>query len=221
MLSAERTDTIVLDLDGTLVDTVYHHVVAWQTAFEEVGLRIPAVKIHGAIGLSGERLVGHLAGACAEDAVGDAVRDGHDRHFEAVVRHVGALDGANELLEWLTQQDLRVVVASSGAAEPTEQLLSTLENRSLLHAVVSGSDTTDSKPSPEPVQRAVQAVGGHRAIVVGDAVWDIQAAAAAGHRAVGLLSGGVSRETLLAAGAGHVYDGPRHLVDSWRSRTSG
>lgn len=217
-LAEDRPDTVVLDLDGTLVDSVYHHVVAWQTAFEEVGMRVPTVEIHSAIGLSGDRLVPHLRGDCAEDAVGDTVRAAHDRHFEVALRHVTPLDGANELLEWLRQQGLWVVVASSGGAEPTEQLLSLIENRGMLHAVVSGAQTSRSKPAPEPVRRAVEAVGGRRAIVVGDAVWDMHSATAAGHRPVGVLSGGVSRESLQAAGASRVYDGPQHLLDSWRTR---
>lgn len=213
MTSSPAPDTVVLDLDGTLVDSVYHHVVAWHVAFHEVGLDVPGVRLHDAIGMGGDRLVAHVAGDAVENAVGDAVRDGHDRHFQESLRHVRPLDGASELLQGLHERGFLVAVASSGNNDLTESLLSLLEDRSVLDAVVAGPDVDASKPAPDLVRRAVVEAGGQLPVVVGDAVWDMQAAEQAAAPGIGLLSGGVSRRTLLDAGAASVHAGPRGLLD--------
>lgn len=204
---------MVLDLDGTLVDSVYHHVVAWQVAFQEVGVIVPSERLHKAIGMGGDRLVAHVAGTGVEDAVGDVVREGHDRHFREALRHVQALDGASELLQRLHELQLRLAVASSSGTALTEDLLSLLEGRSVLDAVVSGPEVEASKPAPDLILRAVSELGGSRPAVVGDAVWDMQAAVAAGAPGVALLSGGASRQALVDAGASSVHAGPRALLD--------
>ena len=119
-------DTVILDLDGTLVDTVYQHVLAWRSAFLGVGVDIPAWRIHRAIGMGGDRLVAAVAGRAVENAVGDEVRKLHGLRFEDLVPHVTPTNGAPELLEALRNRDLKVVVASSGEREVTERLLSVL-----------------------------------------------------------------------------------------------
>src|ERR687889_1948329 len=94
---------VVLDLDGTLVDSVYHHVVSWQAAFRDVGLHVSAVRLHEAIGMGGDRLVAHVAGDPAESAVGEDVRKLHDDYFRSYLRTVCALDGAADLVETLAR----------------------------------------------------------------------------------------------------------------------
>ena len=94
-------DTAVLDLDGTLVDSVYQHVVAWRSAFLAVGMDVPAARIHRAIGMGGDRLVTEVAGRSAEAAVGDEVRAIHDERFESLLPQVSATEGAFALLEAL------------------------------------------------------------------------------------------------------------------------
>src|SRR5262245_4513601 len=113
-------DTAVLDLDGTLVDSVYHHVVAWRSAFLAVGMDVPTARIHRAIGMGGDRLVTEVAGRSAESAVGDEVRTMHDERFDQLLSQVTATEGAFELLESLRRHDLKVVVASSGPPEQAE-----------------------------------------------------------------------------------------------------
>lgn len=108
----------VLDLDGTLVDSVYEHVVAWQRAFHRVGLHVGATRVHEAIGMGGDKLVAHVSGEAAEHAVGDDVRAFHDTYFEESLRTINALDGASELVEALAQQGRQVVVASSSPQKP-------------------------------------------------------------------------------------------------------
>lgn len=207
---------VVLDLDGTLVDSVYQHVVAWHAAFHDVGLHVSALRVHEAIGMGGDRLVAHVAGDPAESAVGEDVRKLHDDYFRSHLRTVCALDGAADLVEALAGQGHRLVLASSSESDLVDDLLELVDVRRHLAAVVTGSDDAATKPAPDMVQLAIERAGGGaggRAIVVGDAVWDVLSAEAAGVPCIGLRSGGVSAERLGSAGAGWVYDGPRDLLD--------
>ena len=204
---------VVLDLDGTLVDSVYEHVASWHAAFHDVGLHVSAVRIHEAIGMGGDRLVAHVADHTAETAVGDDVRKLHDSYFRAGLRTVNALDGASELVEALAGHGHRVVVASSSEADLVDQMLDLLDVRQHLSAVVTGSDEVASKPAPDLVQLAVEKAGGGKAIVIGDATWDALSAEAAGAPFIGLRSGGTGAERLKHAGASWVYDGPRDLLE--------
>ncbi len=203
---------VVLDLDGTLVDSVYQHVVAWQAAFRDVGRHVGSVLIHEAIGMGGDRLVAHVAGDAAEAAVGDDVRDLHDQHFRSGLRTICPLDGASELVEALASSGHRVVLASSSEAGLVEEFLDLLEVRGHLSTVVTSSDGAPSKPAPDMVDLAVSRVGGGQPIVVGDSAWDAMSAEAAGGRCIGLRSGGIGAERLRSAGASWVYDGPRDLL---------
>lgn len=213
MSSALLRPTVVLDLDGTLVDSVYQHVASWQAAFHDVGLHVGAVRIHESIGMGGDRLVAEVAGESAESAVGDEVRRLHDTYFRAGLRTICPLDGASELVDALVERGHRVVLASSSEAGLVDELLDIAGVGHRLHAVVTGSDEAASKPAPDLVELAVQRAGGGPAVVVGDATWDVESAAAAGVASIGLRSGGVSAERLLAAGAAAVHEGPRDLLD--------
>jgi phosphoglycolate phosphatase-like HAD superfamily hydrolase len=204
---------VVLDLDGTLVDSVYQHVVSWQAAFHDVGLHVGAVRIHEAIGMGGDRVVAEVAGASAESAMGDEVRKLHDVHFRAGLRTITPLDGAPELVDALVEHGHRLVLASSSESVLVDELLDIVGVGHRLHALVTGSDDVASKPAPDLVQLAVERAGGGTGVVIGDATWDIESASAAGMASIGLRSGGVSADRLLAAGAAAVHDGPRDLID--------
>ena len=174
-------DTVVLDLDGTLVDSVYVHVSAWHTAFCEVGVEVPTFRIHRAIGMGGDRLVTQVAGAAVEQALGDTIRELHARHFDERFGQVTALDGAGELLEGLRDRGLNVVLASSGAPSMTDRLLELVDHADALQERISGSDAERSKPAPDLIEvapslvsaaldRSEDAVGGvadKRVLVVG------------------------------------------------------
>jgi HAD superfamily hydrolase (TIGR01549 family) len=204
---------VVLDLDGTLVDSVYQHVVAWHAALHDVGLHVSAVRIHEAIGMGGDRLVAHVAGDAAEVAVGEDVRKLHDDYFRSQLRTVCALDGAADLVETLARHGHRLVLASSSETDIVDDLLELVDVRRHLTAIVTGSDDAATKPAPDMVELAIERAGGGKAIVVGDAVWDAVSAEAAGVPSIGLRSGGVSAERLTTSGASWVYDGPRDLLD--------
>ncbi len=201
----------VLDLDGTLVDSVYVHAVAWREAFREVGLDVPTYRLHRAIGMGGDRLVAAMAGDAAEVAIGDVVRERHDAHFEARFAEVHQLEGAEELIRACHDAELRLVLASSSQPGTTEKLLGLVEGAHLIEAVVAGSEGP-SKPAPDLVERALERVGSHEAFLVGDAVWDVESASRAGIPCVGLLTGGYSEAELRDAGAVAVAETPRSLA---------
>ncbi len=152
----ERVDTVVLDVDGTLVDSVYVHVQAWCRAFHEIGTDVPSWRIHRAIGMGGDRLVASVAGQRVEDALGDDVRALHDQHYEETFGCVRPLPGADELLEHLRTEGFTVVMASSGSREHTERALELLEAADVAAAWVSSADADSSKPAPDLVEAALE-----------------------------------------------------------------
>ena len=141
-------EVAVLDLDGTLVDSVYVHATAWREAFREVGLDVPTYRLHRAIGMGGDRLVSAVAGDAAEDAVGDVVRNLHDKLFEARLPEVHELEGASELLEACRDAGLRIVLASSSQPDTTDKVLSLVDKAHLIEAVVPGSEGPAAGPRP-------------------------------------------------------------------------
>ncbi len=213
MTVSRDVDTVVLDVDGTLVDSVYVHVGAWMRAFRGIGVPVEAWRLHRAIGMGGDRLVTAVAGQRVEDALGDQVRELHAQEYDDMAAGVLALPGADDLLETLHRRGFTVVLASSGTKENTEQALSLLENAKLVDGWVCSADVDTSKPAPDLVGTAIERVGGTRAVVVGDAVWDVKAAKAADVSAIGLLCGGFGEAELRDAGAVAVFESPQDLVE--------
>jgi phosphoglycolate phosphatase len=206
-------DTVVLDVDGTLVDSVYARTLAWKAAFREVGVEVPSHRIHRAIGMGGDRVVAHLAGDAVEHGVGDEIRRRQTEHFERLLPDITATDGSAELLVLLRERELHVVVASSGEPGLTSRLLELVDGGpGLVHRIVWGSPTVRSKPAPDLFQAAVEQVGGTEALVIGDSVWDTQAARAAGLPCLAVRTGGFDDAELLANGATAVYEDPRELL---------
>ena len=182
--TAVTIDTVVLDVDGTLVDSVYARTIAWKAAFREVGVEVPSHRIHRAIGMGGDRVVAHLAGDSAEQGVGDELRRRHAEYFERLIPEISATDGAAELLAQLRERGLHVVIASSGEPQLTSRLLELVDGGpGLVHRIVWGSPTMRSKPAPDLFLAAVESVGGREAVVVGDSIWDTRAPRPPGCRA--------------------------------------
>jgi HAD superfamily hydrolase (TIGR01549 family) len=205
-------DTAVLDIDGTLIDSVYAHVCAWREAFRVHGVEIASWRVHRAIGMGGDRLVSAVSNDAVEASIGEGIRQRHSEVYEELASHLTPTAGATELLEALKVRGLHVVLASSGSGDDTERAVALLEARRWIDGSISGDDTEQTKPDTEPVQRAVRSVHGRYALVVGDAAWDMSAARRAGQRAVGLLTGGISASELLEAGASQVFDDPAALT---------
>lgn len=214
-------DTVVLDLDGTLVDSVPVHVLAWQAAFREVGLQVPSHRLHRVIGMGGDRLVEKAAGAAVERALGDQLRALHPHRLDDLFQRIVPTEGAADLLHALTEGGYDIVLASSSERELTGRLLDLLEEaRFLLDDLVSGADAEASKPAGDLVEAALASVDAGRAVMVGDAVWDVLAAADAGVPCIGLLTGGVSEGELREAGAVAVHETPAALAEHLRSTGS-
>ncbi len=215
MSVSRDVDTVVLDVDGTLVDSVYVHVGAWMRAFRGIGVPVEAWRLHRSIGMGGDRLVSEVAGQRVEDAMGDQVRELHAQEYDDMAAAVLPLPGADDLLETLKQRGFTVVLASSGTKQNTEQALSLLENSHLVDGWVCSADVDTSKPAPDLIGTAIERVGGGAAVLIGDAVWDIKAAVAAGIPAIGLLCGGFGEAELRDTGAVAVFESPQDLVENF------
>jgi len=200
----------ILDVDGTLVDSVYHHALAWQRAFRAYDLTIPMWRIHRAIGKGGDRLVPDLAGEQVERRAGDALRDLQKERFAELLDEVQPLAGAHELLTVLKEDGWRIALASSGRSDEVDHYLQLLDVAGLPDAVVSSADVETTKPAPDVLelahQQAAPELDASAAVVVGDATWDCEAARRAGMTAVAVLSGGFGREELEDAGAVAVFE---------------
>lgn len=202
----ETALTVILDVDGTLVDSSYHHALAWHRAFTEVGLTVPMWTIHRAIGMGGDRLVAEVAGDVVEEKMGDVLRDRWTESFQALHPEIQPLPGARALLERLREKGYRVCAASSGSREDTDFALDLLGVRSVFANVTSGDDAESSKPAPDVLERAWESVGRGPAVVVGDSVYDVQAAGELHLPCVCVRTGGFGVAELEAAGAALVID---------------
>jgi len=206
-------DTVVLDIDGTLVDTNYHHVIAWDRAFHHHDVAVPLWRVHRAIGMGGDRLVAYVAGDEAEDRYGDKIRARWEEAFDQLIDEVRPVDDAVDLIRAIKGRDLRLVLASSGKKKHVECYLDLLGVRSFADAWTTADDVDDSKPAPDLLQVAIDRVEGTSAVKVGDSVWDCRAAGEAEVPSIGVLTGGFSREELVHAGAARIYASLRELID--------
>lgn len=204
--------TAIVDIDGTLVDTNYHHVLAWQRAMAAHGHRVPGWRIHRAIGMGGDQLVGHLLGDDVEAREGDGIRATESERYAEVIGEVRPLPGARDLLGTLREHGLTVVLASSAKEEELEHYLELLDARPIVDAWTSSADVAATKPAPDVVEAALERAGDRDAVLVGDTVWDVEAAARAGIPAIAVLSGGVGADELREAGAVQVVDDVAALV---------
>jgi HAD superfamily hydrolase (TIGR01509 family) len=200
----------ILDVDGTLVDTNYQHVLAWFRAFRQHGLVVPAARLHRHVGMGGDQYVAAVAGDEYDAEHGDDVRAAHDALYLATIDEVELLPGAVELLRALKQRGHAVVLASSAKEEELDHYLDLLEARELADAWTSSGDVESTKPAPDLVAVARERAGGGEAVLVGDTPWDIRAAERAGVPTIAVLTGGFAREELAAAAA--VFDGLPELL---------
>lgn len=206
-------DTVVFDIDGTLLDSNYHHAVAWSRAFEhELDRHVPIAAIHRHIGMGGDRLVAAVAGDEVEEQHGDAVRERWEEEYDRIIDETRLFEQARELLATVGRGGLKVVLASSSIPKHAERPLELLRADEHSDDWTTSEDAEESKPDPELLEEALEKVGGGRAVMVGDAVWDVEAANAQGIPTIGLLSGGYGRQELLDAGAVAVYADPADLL---------
>ncbi len=207
---------VLFDVDGTLIDSSYIHTISWWGAFRQYGYDIPMASIHHFVGMGGDRLVDSLL---PSDRDRDADRDIMSSHGALYASHWPALrafDGAKDLLAQCHAGGLAVALASSARKKDLQVMKATLDADAFIDGATSANDAKESKPAPDILVAALEAVGleAGNAVFVGDAVWDMKAAAALGIPSVGVTCGGISAAKLRDAGAIEIYEGPRDLLDN-------
>jgi len=206
---------VLFDIDGTLVDSNYLHVHAWQQAFHEAGLPVQAWHVHRSIGMDGSTLVDELSNG-ADDDVQKRLKDLHTSHYEASADLLTALPGARDLLKRVADLGLQVVLATSAPENELALLRKTLDCDDLVSAITSSEDVDMAKPRPDIVNIALEKAGvtAGEAVFIGDTVWDVEASARAAVPCIAVLSGGVSRGELETAGAAAIFDDTQELLDN-------
>lgn len=207
---------LIFDLDGTLVDSVYQHVLAWHEALQSVAIDLSVWRIHRRIGMSGGLFLRALSREIGRELPEETLTRLRTVHQEAFVRQIGTirpLPGARELLATLSAAGIPWAIATSGSAQTARGTLEMLTVPRDV-PVVTRDQVAYAKPNPDLFLAAAArlAVDIAMAMVVGDSIWDLLAARRAGALGVGLLSGGYGREELERAGAYRVYEDPKDLL---------
>lgn len=214
---ATQGQALLFDLDGTLVDSVYQHVLAWRDALEKTGIELAVWRIHRRIGMSGGLLTNALlreTGQPVTAADAQRLQELHAQSYTRLSKQVRPLPGARELLERLLALGVPYAIATSGRIESARPALKTLR----LHprvSVITRDQVEHAKPDPDLFVAAAERIGVsvQDTVVVGDSVWDLLAARRARALGIGLLSGGYGKEELERAGAYRVYQDPADLLN--------
>jgi len=207
----------LFDLDGTLVDSVYQHVLAWKESLDAEGIELSVWRIHRRIGMSGGLFMNQLHRETGLEISAERVERLRRGHTEAYVRYgytVRPLPGARELLTYLSEADIPWAIATSGRMETASVNLAALGVDPNQTVVVTRDQVRHAKPDPDLFIAAAERLGVpvETSIVVGDSIWDMLAATRARALGVGLLSGGYGSEELWRAGAIRVYEDPADLL---------
>lgn len=206
----------VFDVDGTLVDTNHLHVTTWWEAFRQAGRDVPMHAIHRAVGLTSSDLIAHLLGGGQSRDEVSALSAAHKTLYGTYFDRLPALRDAGRLLRRLDHDGWSVVLATSAGGSELSALRRAIDADDAITAMAGADDVDAGKPAPEPVEHALNLAGvpPERAVFVGDTVWDMRAGTRARVRCVAVLSGGIPRADLEAAGAEAVYRDPAHLLAS-------
>jgi HAD superfamily hydrolase (TIGR01509 family) len=217
-VSTGRRGGVLVDLDGTLVDTTYLHVLAWSRALVDVGEWAPMNLIHRLIGMGGDQLLPALIGRSDK-----AIRERHDAHFAGMIGETQRLPGAVDLLRTCKEHGLVVVVATSSGADDVETMLGVVDASDAIDAVTTLDDIERSKPAPDVFLVAMGKAGiePDATIAIGDSVWDAQAARAAAVDCIGVETGGITAAELVAGGAVEAYPDLVALVDDFATSALG
>ena len=213
----------IIDIDGTLVDTNYHHAIAWHRAFRAHGYTVQLWQIHRHIGMGGDQLVASLIGEDADKRHGESIRDAEKSAYMALIDEVAPLEGARELILELKERGHTVILASSAKADEAEHYVDLLVVRDLVDGWTTSADVENTKPEPDVIRAALDKLDSpDGAVMVGDSVFDVQAANKAGLPTVALLTGGFGADELRGEGAVHVFAGlPELMRDVGKTPLSG
>jgi HAD superfamily hydrolase (TIGR01509 family) len=205
---------VVLDVDGTLMDTNYLHTEAWARAFERAGHRVPMVRLHKQVGKGSGLLIQEFVD---DEKVAEDIEGFHAEIYEELQQYGHPLPGAKELISSLKERGYQVWFVTSAKDEELEHHMQELEAEDRVDGVVNSSAVENPKPAPDIFEEALRRAGAtaEETVAVGDALWDVESARGAGIRTVAVLSGGAySEKSLEEAGAVDVYEDCAALLDS-------
>ncbi len=216
-MKARQQTSFLFDLDGTLVDTVYDHVLAWHDALQEEGIEVSVWRLHRKIGMSGglfTRALARETGKEFSEELLTRLRKLHAKHYGGRSAHTAILPGARELLKYLSDNEIPWAIATSGRMETAGPVLRKLGIDLEKTVVITRDQVRYAKPDPDLFLAAAEKLGVDigTACVVGDAIWDMLAARRARALGIGLLSGGYGVDELERSGAYRVYDDPADLL---------
>jgi HAD superfamily hydrolase (TIGR01509 family) len=205
----------ILDIDGTLVDTNYHHTLAWFRAFRQHGLVLPIWQIHRHIGMGGDQMIEALTSSDVETRLGDSIRDAESVLYMELIGEVQLMHGARELIDELKQRGHQIVFASSAKAAEVDHYLELLDARGLADGWTTAADVQATKPHPDLLQAALNLVEARpqEAVMIGDTPWDAEAAHAAKVPMLAVLTGGFNAVELQEANVAAVYTSVGELRD--------
>jgi HAD superfamily hydrolase (TIGR01509 family) len=199
--------TAILDIDGTLVDTNYQHAIAWHRALRAHGHTVQMWRVHRHIGMGGDQIVEALVGEDVEGEQGDDIRAAEGEAYAELIGEVEPMDGARGLIEKLRSDGATIILASSAKQGEVDHYLDLLDARELVDGWTTSADVERTKPAADLVHAAMEKAGGDGpALMIGDSVWDVKAASAAGIPTLAVLTGGFSEEELREAGAAEVVE---------------
>jgi HAD superfamily hydrolase (TIGR01509 family) len=205
---------VLFDVDGTLVDTTYLHAVCWWEALRQHDHDVPMAEIHRGIGMGSDKLLDHLLGEGRDRDADESMSAAHDVLYAAWWERLRPLPGAADLLRAVAGRGLAVVLASSAKGSELAKLRAVVGADEVITAATSSSDAEQTKPAPDILQAALDQSGVDpaAAVFVGDAVWDVLAAAKLGIPCIGLTCGGTGAAELTEAGAVATYANPAELL---------
>jgi HAD superfamily hydrolase (TIGR01509 family) len=195
----------LLDVDGTLIDSNYHHALAWYRAFRRSGIVLPLWRIHRHVGMGSDQLLPALVGERLEEERGEEIRGARDEEYGRLIGEVAPLEGSRELIAELKERGLTVVLASSSPQDEIDHYLELLDARELADAWTTDDDVKATKPEPDLVHAALEKAGTEDAVMVGDTPWDVEAARKAGVETICVITGGFSEQELRHAGAVAIF----------------
>ena len=203
---------VLLDIDGTLIDSTYHHALAWHRAFDRHGSPPPLWRVHRTIGMGGDKLVTEVVDAETEERIGDELRDAWQEEYRRLLPEIQPLPGAAELVADVHGAGVRVALASSGEPEFARHAVDLLGIGDLVEVVLTADDVEASKPDPDLLQETLARLDGvEQAVFVGDTVYDVAAAGKVGLACLTVRTGGFGKAELEAAGAALVVESPGDL----------
>ncbi|HNP31255.1 MAG TPA: HAD family hydrolase [Nitrospirales bacterium] len=205
---------VIMDVDGTLMDTNYLHVEAWARAFSQVKNPVPRAEIHRQIGKGSDLMLDELL---QDESLKRQANELHSQYYGEMQHHGAPLPGAKEIIASLSSQHIAVWLATSAKSEELEHHVQALDAKDKLAGLVSSADVANAKPEPDIFQQTLQRSGSppQKSIVIGDTIWDIQAAQACGLQTIAVMTGGAfSRQELSHAGAVAVYKDCAELLAS-------